>query len=92
MIVKVLGILDIFIGICFGIFSFSEIIPYNMIFYLGLVLLAKGIMFSIEFNITSLLDIISALIILISFFGMPKIFIFFVIIFLIQKGIFSLVS
>jgi hypothetical protein len=92
MIVKALGILDIFVGICFGLFGFFGIIPYNFILFLGLMLLVKGILFSIDINIVSILDIISALIILVSYFGMPKIIVIFVAFFLIQKGLISLMS
>ena len=92
MLLKILGILDIFIGICFWIFSFSGIISYKFMFILGLILLIKGVIFGITLNIASILDVVSALIILINLEGMPKLVILLVVAFLVQKGIFSLAS
>jgi hypothetical protein len=93
MIVKVLGIFDIFVGIVFWIFGMFHILPESLVFILGLFLLAKGIAFATNLNITSILDIISAIIIIsATSVIMPQIMIILVALFLLQKGIFSLLG
>ena len=93
MIVKILGILDIFIGICFWLFGIFNIIPNNFIMILGLILLVKGVVFVINLNIISILDIISGLIIILgTSIALPKIVIIVLTLFLLQKGVFSLLS
>lgn len=94
MIIKFLGILDIFIAICFWIFGiFNLQIMSGFILVLGLFLLAKGIIFITGLSFASFFDILCAIIIIIaSSFAMPKIIVILASIFLIQKGVFSLVS
>ncbi len=91
MIIKILGILDIFIGLCFWLFGIFNIIPKSFILILGLFLLVKGIIFITGLSVTSFLDIICAVIIITgSSIVLPKIVVILVAIFLIQKGVFSL--
>ena len=91
MIVKILGILDIFIAVIFWLFGMFHIIPSNLVLFLGIILLVKGLIFVFNLNITSILDIISAvLIILATSITMPTIVIALVTLFLLQKGVFSL--
>tara|TARA_Y100000310_G_C20690587_1_gene821943 strand:+ start:3905 stop:4186 length:282 start_codon:yes stop_codon:yes gene_type:complete len=93
MIVKILGILDIFIAIVFWLFGMFHIIPSNFILLLGMILLVKGLVFVFNLNITSILDIVSAvLIILATSINMPIIVIALITLFLLQKGVFSLMS
>ena len=93
MIIKILGILDIFVGIVFWLFGVFGIIPKSFILLIGIILLVKGLMFSIKPNITSILDVISAILILSSTsITLPFIIIFLVSLFLLQKGVFSLLS
>jgi len=95
MIIKILGILDIFVGACFWLFGIFHIIPESFILILGLFLLVKGIVFITGLSITSFLDIISSVIIIIASSGqiiIPKLIVIIVTLFLIQKGIFSLIS
>lgn len=94
MILKVLGILDIFIGICFWIFGIFQISFLNQfIFILGILLLIKGVIFMTQLSLASILDIVAALIIISSASViMPKIVIIIIGLFLLQKGIFSLLS
>jgi len=95
MIIKILGILDIFIGMVFWIFGIFHIIPNNFILLLGLFLLAKGVIFVFGLSIVSFLDIISAIIIITASASeiiMPKIVVILIAIFLIQKGVFSLLG
>ncbi len=92
MILKLFGILDIFIAVCFWIFGvFGFDIMRGFILILGLILLVKGIIFIMGFSISSFLDIICSLIIIGSVsVGMHMIIVFIVAIYLIQKGVFSL--
>ena len=93
MIVKILGILDIFIGICFWLFGIFHIISSKFILVLGFFLLVKGIIFVTSLNIVSVLDIISSLIIITasaSEIVMPNIVVIIVTLFLLQKGILSM--
>ena len=66
MIIKILGILDIFIAVVFWLFGIFHIIPSSFILILGLFLLVKGIVFITGLSIISFLDIISAVIIIIA--------------------------
>ena len=93
MIIKILGVLDIFIGIIFWLFGIFHIIPNSFILLLGLVLLIKGIIFVTGLSIISVLDIISGIIIITaSSIEMPNFVIIIITIFLIQKGIFSMLG
>ena len=91
MIVKLLGILDIVVGICFWLFGLFFIIPSSFIFILGLFLLGKGIIFLAGFSVASILDILFGIIILTGIsFAFPKIIVILVSMFIVQKGLFSL--
>jgi len=91
MIIKTLGILDVVIGILFFISGIFNLIPATIIFIAGLFLLIKGIVFISDFNLPSILDIISgAIVILSTLITMPTLIIYLVTIYLIQKGMFSL--
>lgn len=93
MIIKLLGVLDIFVGIVFWLFGIFNIIPSSFILILGLFLLVKGIVFITGLSIISILDIISGIIIVsASGMDMPNLVIILVSLFLIQKGVFSLFS
>ena len=92
MIVKILGILDIFVAIFFWVFMIFNISYLSgFVFLLGLFLLAKGIVFVTTLNIASILDIMSSVVIIIgSSANLPVIIVIIVSLFLLQKGIFSL--
>jgi len=92
MILKLLGILDIIIAICFWIFGmFRFDILAVLVLILGFILLVKGIIFLTGFSISSFLDVICAFIIIASIsVSMNVIVVFIVAIYLLQKGIFSL--
>ena len=90
MIIKILGLLDIFVAACFWLFGIWGLIPANFILLLGLFLLAKGVVFSTKLNVISILDIVSSIIIILSASNpMPDFVIILVALFLLQKGIFS---
>jgi len=91
MIIKFLGILDILAAILFWLFGFFHIIPESIITFFALYLLAKGIFFVISLDIASFLDIFAAILILLSLvIIMPKIIIILITLYLIQKGVMSL--
>ncbi len=93
MIIKILGSLDIFIGIVFWLFGIFNIIPGSFILLLGFILLAKGIVFITGLSVISVLDIIFGIIIITATsIAIPKIIIILIAIFLIQKGVFSMLS
>jgi len=99
MVVKLLGGFDVFTGIIFllyGIFTISlgvKIIPDFLIFTLGIILLLKGLIFVIGLDVVSFLDIISAIVMLSATSVKIPLFIYTAVsIFLIQKGIFSLLD
>tara|TARA_Y100000310_G_C20631812_1_gene789058 strand:+ start:860 stop:1141 length:282 start_codon:yes stop_codon:yes gene_type:complete len=90
MILKIFGALDIIAALSIWFGHFFNIIPQSFITLIAFYLLAKGIFFLISADIASILDVISAIIIFISFsVNMPGFIIIIVSLFLIQKGIFS---
>ena len=94
MIIRILGTFDIFIGICFWLFGIFNLIPSRFIIILGLILLVKGIVFVWGFSLVSVLDIISAIMIIIA--GgtgiVIKLVVILISLFLIQKGAFSILG
>jgi hypothetical protein len=93
MIIKILGILDIFIAIVFWLFGMFNIIPSQFILLLGMILLVKGLIFITGLSITSFLDILSGILILTATaINMPHLVVVLISLFLLQKGIFSLMS
>ncbi len=93
MLVKLLGILDIFIAVCFWIFGVFHILPEKFIMILGIILLVKGVIFIIGLSIASIIDIVCAIIIIIATsVNVPLVMIVLVALFLVQKGLFSLLS
>ena len=92
MIVKFLGTIDILIAILFWV-SYFDWISTSILLILAFYLLIKGIIFLTSGDIASILDIICAgLIFLAISFNLPFIIISLVSIFLIQKGIFSILA
>ena len=93
MLVKLLGILDIFIAVVFWIFGVFHVIPGKFLTVLGIILLVKGVIFIIGLSVASIIDIACALIIIIAgSVTVPHVMIVLVSLFLVQKGIFSLLS
>jgi hypothetical protein len=93
MLVKFLGILDIFIAIAFWIFAVFNILPEKFIMALGIILLIKGVVFVLGLSVASIIDIICALVIIIaSSTQVPHTVNIIVALFLFQKGLFSLAS
>ena len=93
IIVKILGILDIFTAVFFWIFAFFGIIPTNLIILLGVYLLIKGAVFLISRDVASIIDIVCSFVVFISLnFTIPKVISILVSLYLLQKGVFSLLS
>ena len=94
MIIKILGVLDIFVAMFFWVFMIFNIQSLSaFVFLLGLFLLAKGIVFLTQLSIASILDIIGSIFIIIgSSVNLPVIVVIIISLFLMQKGIFSLMS
>jgi hypothetical protein len=96
MLVKLLGIIDIVLALLFFInnnFDKSNWFPNKIILIVGIMLLVKGIIFVLMLDFASLIDIACGIIIILSaFMHIHVLLAFIVCIFLIQKGILSLVS
>jgi hypothetical protein len=92
--IKILGIFDILTALLFWIFATFHIdFLYKFIMVLAIILIIKGAIFLISLDIASIIDIVMGGIIVLSLFiALPKLLVFFIAFFLIQKGIFSLVS
>jgi len=91
MIVKIFGGLDLITAILFWISATFNFLPSGLIMILALYLIAKGAAFLISKDIASVLDIIAGVIIFISLsFQFPTIVVTLVTIYLLQKGVFSL--
>jgi hypothetical protein len=92
-IIVLLGIADILSAILFWLSSFFHFIPSNWILIIAFYLLVKGSIFLISKDFASILDIIAAVIMFISFnFTFPAIVYIIVSLYLLQKGIFSLIT
>lgn len=94
MMIKILGIIDIITAVLFWIFAiFNVRYLTGIVLLLGLFLLVKGIVFIANLSLASLLDITSSIfIIYASSNEINIIFVIAVSLFLLQKGIFSLVG
>ena len=93
MIIKILGILDILAALSFWLFFFVKIVPETFLLLLAFYLLVKGIFFLISRDIASILDVICAGIIFLTLnYQMPAFIAVLVSLFLIQKGILSLLA
>ena len=74
MLVKILGILDIFIAVVFWLFGIIHLFPNKFILILGFILLVKGLVFIFGWSIASFFDVVCGLIIIIaSSVAMPKV-------------------
>jgi hypothetical protein len=93
VIVKILGIADIIAAIIFWGFGMFHIFPKTLVMFFAFYLLIKGVVFLISADIASILDVSCAILMFIALnMGMPKLLIIIITLFLLQKGLFSLVS
>ena len=97
MLLKLLGIFDIIAALAFFINNnldkANSWFPNGIVIILAIYILLKGLIFVIILDFVSLIDIICAIIIFISLLTpINAVITFLVVIFLIQKGIISLIS
>ncbi len=97
MIMKALGLMDIIIALMFflnnNFAKIHEIMPGSWVIGAGIILLIKGIFFLVFLDFASIIDIVCALVIILSgFMHIYWLLAFIVVLFLIQKGLLSLVS
>jgi len=96
MAVKIFGALDILVGLIFWVYSMFNLIgwhliPKGFVIFLGIILLIKGITFAISMDFFSILDVISAVIILIgTSVTLPTTMAHVIGLYLVGKGIVSL--
>lgn len=92
LLVRLLGLIDILTSICFWMFFFYKFPSKDIMFFFALLLLIKGISFSISKNIASISDIACSLIIFYSLsFKIPGLIALIVTLILFQKGLFSMI-
>jgi len=89
--IKILGTLDLITAILFWAFMVFDITGISQIItFLGIFLLVKGIVFATTADIVSVLDILSAMVVIVgSSFNIHIFLVILVSIYLAQKGIFS---
>ena len=94
MILKILGVVDILIGILFWMAMIFKISYFNpILLLLSLFIVAKGIIFLISLDFASVVDVISGFLIIYSInYGLHSLITIIIVIFLVQKGIFSMFS
>lgn len=91
MLHKILGILDLITALALILSLLTSLIPSSLILILGIYLLIKGFMFTLIFDFASILDVFSAIIILISaIWSIPLLLGILITLFLGWKGILSL--
>ena len=93
VVVKFLGVLDLIAAMVFWMFGVLGLLPKGLVTFFAFYLLIKGVVFLISADIASILDIVCSVIMFIAVnSGMPKLIVIIVTLFLLQKGLFSLVS
>ena len=90
----ILGILDLMAALIFALkFILNNNFPDSLVISAAFYLIAKGAIFLMGADFASILDILSGGILILSIFVKIPLFIFLiVVIFLVQKGMFSFVS
>ena len=94
MIVKLLGVLDVLSGLLFFLFAYLGWISGTFMVVVALYLIFKGMAFILLANyVISGLDVVAGLIIFVSLDVIfPSLIVFLVVVYLLQKGIFSLLG
>lgn len=93
MILKFLGILDIISGIIFLLSGIIGNFQQNIVLFFGVLILIKGLIFISDLNINSIIDsIIGIMMVLSSHVGWGLFIIIIASLFLIQKGVFSVIE
>jgi len=93
MIAKVMGIIDLIVAAIFYLSIKTPIIADKLIWIIGIYLVIKGIGFALLLDFASIFDVISGIVILLTLFITLNPLIFYIVlVFLIQKGLFSLIN
>jgi len=93
MFIKILGILDLFSALIFILYCYTPIKSHTLLLICAIYLLIKGLIFFLMKDFASLIDIICGIIFIITLLLiLPMPIIAIASIFLIQKGLFSLVN
>jgi hypothetical protein len=93
MIIKIFGVLDLISALIFGLSYYFHFIPKTMMFFVSGYLIIKGAIFLFSKDIASFIDVGCGVTILLSiFFSISHLIFIIALIFLIQKGLFSLLS
>ena len=93
MIIKILGILDLIAAVIFGLSYYFHFVPRGLMFFIAGYLILKGGIFLLTKDIASVIDVGCGVVVLVSVFFSVSMLVFIItLIFLLQKGIFSLVS
>lgn len=93
MLVKILGVGDLLAALIFLLSALVGFIPDKLIWIVGLYLVIKGIAFALILDFTSFFDIAAGIVILLSLaIPLHMVIVAIVCLYLIQKGIFSLLA
>jgi len=91
MIIKLLGILDILCAGLLALFYFFSFVPTQLLMVAGIYLAVKGSFFLLSKDVASIIDIACAIVMFtIIAFNVPYFVVAICCLFLIQKGVFSL--
>jgi hypothetical protein len=91
--IQILGILDILSAVILVLKYFFENLPDKIVWVFAIYLIIKGAIFLIAQDFISMVDIFCGVILVIAIFiPISYGFMIFTVVFLIQKGIFSLIS
>jgi len=91
--IQILGILDIISAIVLVLKYFFQGLPDKLVWAFAIYLIVKGALFLLSNDIISILDVACGIVFIVAvFFPISRTVLTFTVIFLVQKGIFSLVS
>lgn len=97
MIIKLFGVADLLVALAFMLNSLfdktSNWFPDNIVLILAIYLLVKGIFFVFTWDLASIIDIICGILVILSLYlSLPAVLSIIIVIFIIQKAVFSLIS
>jgi len=91
--IQILGVLDIISAIVLILKYFFENLPDKIVWIFAIYLIVKGVLFLLSKDIISILDVVCGIVFIVAvFFPISSKVLILVCFFLIQKGLFSLVS
>ena len=93
MIAKILGIADLAASLFFLLSLFGSWFPHSLVLAAGIYLFAKGLFFAATLDFASTIDVIASVVIIFSLYiSMPLLLSIITLIYIVQKGVFSLFS